>query len=332
MKNNVPSLPRSYEKVNYLLRPRKQIERKILIDIFKRVRDIHTYHYIGLGSIFYYDFILFHKYLNIKKMTSLDDKETVKRFNFNKPYDFIAFVSKKTTEFLEENEFRPKVIIWFDYDSMLYDYKNEEKNESILKDIEIITYRAVPLTFFLLTVDIRCPRERKPQDRFRHQFESYLPSEYKDDIYIIDNEKFFSDYKYMIQSIILNSIEEQQKFQEIKFHKLFSFFYRDTAPMYTLGGVYETVDGFKSLMNQFSNNEFINSEKNYITDIDVPILTYKEKIYLDSIIKRLQLAARNEADLERIIGNLHFEIGTPEMLEKYIKYYRYYPQYYEGII
>jgi len=333
--NNVPVSSRSYEKVNYLLRPRKQIERKILIDMLKGVKAIHSYHYIGLGSIFYYDFILFHKYLNIKKMTSLDDKPTIKRFRFNRPYDFIGFVPKRTTDFLKEHNFRQKTIIWFDYDSKLYDFDTDLKNDSMLEDIQILTSKAYPGTFFLVTIDIRPPTKPDEQKLFLRQFDLYLPSEYKQDVYRRENAKFISDYRYMIQVVILNFMEEEAKFCSTKFHKLFSFYYRDTAPMYTLGGVYHDQKGFEAIKEQLIGNEFVNTIKSEITDIDVPILTYKEKIQLDSELRSLRRklkVAKNRRQDERILQGLKFEIESPDMLKKYLEYSRYYPQYYEGII
>ena len=67
----------SFKNINYMFRPKKQIERKIFIELFQKIQhaldtNISEYQYIGLGSIYYYDFILFHKYLKIRDMISLD--------------------------------------------------------------------------------------------------------------------------------------------------------------------------------------------------------------------------------------------------------------------
>jgi len=109
----------SFENINYMFRPKKQIERKIFIELFQKIQhalntNISEYQYIGLGSIYYYDFILFHKYLNIKDMVSLDDKDYPNRFEFNKPFDFITFKQMLTTEFLSNNEIDKRSFIWFD--------------------------------------------------------------------------------------------------------------------------------------------------------------------------------------------------------------------------
>ena len=83
----------SYESVNYLLRMKKQIERKMIIEAIQRLTSliaINDYRYFGFGSIYFADFILFHKYLNIDLMTSIDDKEKDEsRFNFNKSLSVI---------------------------------------------------------------------------------------------------------------------------------------------------------------------------------------------------------------------------------------------------
>ena len=58
----------SFEKFNYLLRPSKQVERKLLIEAFHCMRadgyDVAKYTYLGFGSVFYADCLLLHKYLN----------------------------------------------------------------------------------------------------------------------------------------------------------------------------------------------------------------------------------------------------------------------------
>ena len=76
---------RSYEKFNYLLRPSKQVERKLFIEALHRLRaagyPIYEYTYLGLGSVFYADFILFHKYLYIDKMICAEQTKYANEWN-----------------------------------------------------------------------------------------------------------------------------------------------------------------------------------------------------------------------------------------------------------
>ncbi len=58
----------SYEKIHYGLRPAKNIERKMMCECFWRLsafHPVHNYRYIGFGSVYFSDFLLFHKVLGI---------------------------------------------------------------------------------------------------------------------------------------------------------------------------------------------------------------------------------------------------------------------------
>ena len=325
---------KSYERINYILRPKKQIERKIIIELLRSVVGIQNYSYIGLGSIYYYDFILFHKYLNITKMVSLDYEDTLKRFKFNIPYDFIEFQNSKTTDYLKELTFNPRIIIWFDYDSSLFNSAGQV-NQAILEDVEIIARQATSPTFFMLTVNVGPPKKRDLQDGFRNEFGKWLSDEFKTEKYLINNAFFFEDFPKMVQNVLLNVIFETSKLRETTFYKLFSFSYADGAHMYTLGGLFATKSDMEDIDKNIRQFEFLNGEPRSIFDIDVPILTYKEKIYIDAKIQSLRTrisATRGKKEMKKILNSLDFELESSEMLNKYLQYGKYYPQYFEGII
>lgn len=331
MKKNEPS----FKTINYMFRPKKQIERKILIELFQKIQNtmginISEYQYIGLGSIYYFDFILFHKYLNIRDMVSLDDKECSKRFEFNKPFDFITFKNISTTEFLSNNELDKKSFIWFDYDSRLIYYNKKHKsfvsNEGIFDDIRIITNKSKELDLFFLTVNMKIQNTLFDSPKFKSTFindyDEYLSEQYKQ-----VKEITFENYPLIIQNVIINIFRNNEKFHPVKFRKLFSFIYQDTAPMYTIGGIFSENDLSGKLIKKES---FFETDENKLVDIDVPLLTYCEKMILDKKISAIEkgLDSMNEEEVIELLG---FEMETNE-LKSYSKYYRYYPQYYEGII
>jgi hypothetical protein len=331
MKKNEPS----FKAINYMFRPKKQIERKILIEFFQNMQhelkiNISEYQYIGLGSIYYYDFILFHKYLNIRDMVSLDNKKYPKRFIFNKPFDFIKFKNISTTKFLSDNELDKKSFIWFDYDSRLINYRKElnsfNRNTRIFEDIQAIANRSKDLDLFVLTVNVNINEiifdVPKITEAFINEYDEYLPKQYKK-VKKITRE----NYPYIIQNIIINIFRNNEKFHPVKFKKLFSFIYQDGAPMYTIGGIFSKND----LPDKFIENDSLSGvDENKLIDINVPLLTYCEKMKLDQNISAIEknLEPLNE---EKIIELLDFEMETNE-LKNYINYHRYYPQYYEGII
>jgi len=327
---------RSFEYVNYMFRPKKQIERKIIIEILQELEKeipLSKYLYIGFGSIYYYDFILFHKILNMNNLLSIDDKSTKKRFEFNRPYDFISFENKISTEFLSEYDWKKNSVLWLDYDDKLEDI--------VLSDIKIIAKNCKKKDFLIITVNAYCGNIGDERDQARENFYSkfgmYISSDYCDKKYYTPKK-----FPYLLQEVILKYLMTVSEYQNISFYKLFSFRYRDGSPMFTIGGIY---DDDKKLCNREWDSKFISTDEE-VKDINVPILTYCEKFHIDSHIEKLKrkikkIESKNkESDhslieeemTEMINKTLPFELGSICDLKNYIEFYRYYPQYYEGII
>lgn len=294
--------------------------------------QISDYQYIGLGSIYYYDFILFHKYLNIRDMISLDDKEFPYRFEFNKPFDFVKFRQKLTTNFLLENELDKKSFIWFDYDSKLISYNKRRNtfipNTTIFDDIKIITKKGKEGDLFVLTVNIATRDVFFNSPSFREtlitEHDEYLSNQYRQEKNIT-----FENYSFIIQNIIVNIFRNNEEFCPAKFRKLFSFVYQDGAPMYTIGGIFSE-STLPESVSVCDENNFLELDEDKILNIDVPLLTYCEKMQLDKHIEEIEknLSSLNK---EGVVDLLGFEM-EPSELRGYLNYYRYYPQYYEGII
>lgn len=327
---------RTFEYINYMFRPKKQIERKIIIEILQELEKeitLSKYLYIGFGSIYYYDFILFHKMLNINKLLSIDDKSTIKRFEFNRPYDFITFKNEISTDFLTEYDWKQNSVLWLDYDNKLKDI--------VLSDIKIIAKNCKKKDFLIITINAYCGNVGDERDQarehFYNEFRMYISSEYHD-------KKYYTPkcFPYLLQEVILNYLMTMSEYRDVSFYKLFSFRYRDGSPMFTIGGIF---DDDKKLCNRKWNNKFISTDEE-INDINVPILTYCEKFHIDSHIEKLKrkikkIESRNKGSncsliekkmTEMINKTLPFELGSIYDLKNYIEFYRYYPQYYEGII
>src|SRR5687768_13986003 len=83
----------SYQKFNYRLRPAKNIERKMMSELFERLQHfapLREYQYVGFGSIYFADYALFHKRLGIGRMISIEGNvKDEERVRFNSPYRFI---------------------------------------------------------------------------------------------------------------------------------------------------------------------------------------------------------------------------------------------------
>lgn len=329
----------SFSRINYYLRPNKQVERKILIDIllqFRKYIDLDNFSYIGMGSIYYYDFILIHRFLGIKNLVSFDSAKTVKRFEFNKPYDFVNFLPRYSTVYLAEHPWKEtNTITWLDYDGTFHD-----NIESIINDIKIIAKNCNNHDLVFLTINCTPPRNAEPKKKFFEDYTRYISAEYRD-MKWMKNENF----PHLIQNIMHNLLVNENLHMENKYSKICSFYYKDGAPMYTLGGFF-TSDG-EMLNNIASMHEYISFDPNQIHDIAIPHITYKEKHYLDNNILKIKKWIDDYTDLVRLDEpdtNLHeklieefmnkemdFELKTQE-INNYIKHYRFMPQYFEGMI
>jgi len=88
----------SFRKINYSLRPGKNIERKMLAEIFSRLavfRPLSDYSYVGFGSVYFTDFALFHRQFGFCPMYSIEeDEEGKERAPFNVPFGCIKCITR----------------------------------------------------------------------------------------------------------------------------------------------------------------------------------------------------------------------------------------------
>ncbi|MDY6917628.1 MAG: O-methyltransferase [Chloroflexota bacterium] len=331
----------SFERINYILRPRKQIERKIIMELLSGLEsplglDLKSYQYVGLGAIHYYDFLLVNKYLNITDMVSLDCRDCRHRFEFNIPFDFVTFENMSTSDYLQRPRCDKPRIIWFDYDSKFVKWSRRNgdyqflPNESVLDDIRALARTARDGDVFVMTVDVEMPTSvfESPRAKkcFADEFDGYLSGQYTG-----RRRWTWENYPLFVQNIVMNAFRNAESFQPVKFRKLFSFVYRDGARMYTLGGVFMN----RPFRQREASGGFFLKSRSKIHEIDVPVLTYREKARLDQHVEHLANnldSMKNAPDpCGEVVKCLGFEMDVRE-LEHYVRYYRYYPQYYEGIV
>ena len=130
------SIGKSHEKVHYEFRPAKQVERRMLLHALHELRDlgysISNYEYTGLGSIYFVDFALFHRYLGLTRMTSVEgDRDVEKRVDFNCPYKLINVVHDDMSAQISRLSSERRHILWLDFDSIL--------TEDLLDTVQLAT-------------------------------------------------------------------------------------------------------------------------------------------------------------------------------------------------
>jgi hypothetical protein len=326
----------SYKKVNYLLRLKKQIERKIIIEVFQKLNrhpdiPINEYCYFGLGSVYFADFILIHKYLNIENMISIEiNKEDKKRFLFNKPYKFIKFETMASTELLEKDKFdklkwkwNNNLLIWLDYDTKL---SVDSCGGIMIPDFTIIGKKAKNYDIFITTIEC-WEGAKETKDAIKHeQIKKYLllPEDFVSNSDNLKSENSPRILNKFIRGCIREGFKNYKR-HEIDFIQIFHFAYKDTALMYTFGCIFtpsNKVNEFKKFCRE--NKIEYYEENDEPEKIDCPIITPKEKYFIDSCVKINKNCITCD---ERAI-----QTGLKRKeIDKYINYYKHYPQFFEAI-
>lgn len=323
----------SYERINYNLRPAKSIERKLLCEAFRRLSffaDPNEYRYIGFGSTFFSDFILFHKSLGLSDMLSVEKEEKdKKRFIFNQPYSCIKLVFGDTNDVLPNLRWTKKIILWLDYDYKL--------DNDMLTDIGTFISRAKTRSIILLTMDVAAdelPSDENQEKRKKGRYEQLLERIEKSKIPLEITEKDLDteNYPKVCYKIVNNEIEDALSKRngglenKLIYKQLFNFHYKDgSSPMLTLGGIlYADTDLDTIGKCKFEKLNFLRCDKTKYDPykIFVPQLTFREMRYLDQVLHLNKISKLRKKDKVTSLPK--------ETIMEYSKIYRYFPNFVEA--
>jgi hypothetical protein len=300
----------------------------MLCDLFRRLEPfgrIHTYRYIGFGSIYFADFLLFHQALGISDMISIEkDEQNGPRFSFNKPFRCVELKLGHSNSVLPQLDWEKKSLVWFDCDGKL--------DGAVLADVAMFCSKAVSGSMLLVSVNV--VPEKKPnaapqdQDAFRLQTFSEAVGKEKVPLDVTGANLRPGEFAKVCRRVIHNEIlkelcdrngplEEERRFC---YQQLIHFHYADEAQMLTLGGLfYEKRD--RPLLDRcaFSELPFVRDGE-AIAFINAPKLTQKEVRHLNSQLPRLP------ADKVTLPG-------VPDSdVHDYVSLYRYYPSFTEVLL
>lgn len=318
--------PRSYEKFNYTLRPAKNIERKMLVEVFGRfsaICPLPEYRYISFGAISFKDFALVHQRLGVVDMISIEQAEkNQQRFVFNRPYSCISIRWGTSSQELPKLTWHKRAILWLDYDGYL--------DASKLGDIATVVSSVRSGSILAVTVDVEPDRVDKGPDAPALRMKQLRDR--------VGDEKIPRGTKgtclsgwgmgRVCREIIHNEIRQalsdrnapQPQEKRLEYHQLFNFRYADKARMLTVGGYFTNAEERKRVPpSHFKDLDFTRSGKGHYL-IEVPVLTLRETACLN---KGLPKSAPS--------------VPRPKWLPKrdrknYGKVYRHYPAYLEAEI
>ncbi len=306
----------SYLKVPYDLRPAKQIERRMLIDAFQRLSmarfPMASYQYTGFGSIYFVDFILFHKLLGIDNLLSVEYSTRIKkRVHFNRPFLQVKIEIKPIGDVIPSLSRDRRHILWLDYDDIL--------RASHLADVVLAgTYLTVG-SILLITIDVEPPAGDSPSDWREHfvvEAGDYLGGSSK----LVDFAK--SKLPLLNTSILEVAIKRGLAGREAKFIPLFNFVYADGHRMLTVGGIIGTDQEERDLQaSTLVRAPYYRSDlRKPPYEILVPRLTRKERLYLDCSMPCSDLWKPKD-----------FELSAKDILA-YREIYRFFPAYAELLL
>jgi hypothetical protein len=308
----------SYLKVPYDVRMAKQIERRMIVDLLLRLRtgfDITNYQYTGMGSIYFVDFILFHRFAGIKRMVSVEYSDDIKkRIEFNRPFNCVKVEYGAIGDYIPKLDRDLQHILWLDYDDRL--------THGMLLDVANAATVLSPGSLLLVTADVERPKGADAPSEVRDYFAGRVGG-------FFDRTwtgRDFSPGRLASTNVemIKRAVEQGKAGRaEIEFLPLLNFLYKDGHQMLTIGGML----GGKSEKRKISGCDL--SDACYVREnfknapYEIPNIrvTRKERLLLDSNMPRRRKTWRPR----------DFELHD-DLLEGYEQVYRYLPSFAELLL
>lgn len=326
------TLTESYLSVDYSLRPCKQVERRMLVDALLLLAEsgypIRDYRYVGMGSIHFVDFAMFHKYLGINSMLSVELSAAIeKRVHFNVPYRNAVRAETGTPigSVITSLDQSIPHLLWLDYDNVLSPY--------MLADLSAAATRLCRGSLLLVTVDTEPPGHKLVDKHIsKNNYDATTVRRYYESVagdYVVPNGGD-SDFEYdrlhgiNIQAIA-GAIQNGQlgrRSEEVRFRPLFNFAYADGHRMLTAGGIMLSESDHRALQSgRLAKTDYVRwSWKTAPCTIRIPRLTRREQMFLDQNMPKTAPW-----------DNAAFELSADDF-DDYARIYRFFPAYAELFI
>ena len=316
----MPGIP-SYDRFSYALRPSKQVERKLLVEALRALDrgglKIARYLYVGLGSPYFVDFILFHKLLGIKSMICVEHDDIPRRMRFNRPFPFVRIRMRSFASVLPDLPRRRPMLVWLDYDDPV--------SESMFEDIEGLIYVAAPKSILVVTANceprvLAKPNSPDEETRVASILARLGPTvgRYRS---IHGSEVTRANLPRTLSDGVLTHMKEAaSKRADLDFYPFLSHSYADGHQMVTLAGILGE-KGTPAVMMRSGVFDLSFCSPNPVPmSISVPPVTERERQWLEQHV-------RDSWKVDRV----RFEIDET-IFESFKKVRRYYPTYVETLL
>jgi len=309
----------SFDSINYSLRPSKSVQRGIIFEGLKALlsaMNLQNPIYIGFGSIWFSDFVMAHKVLEIDEMISIEaDEVGFRRAEFNRAYRSIRVIEGRSEERIPEllnqagYQARPW-IVWLDYDGALDEDKAEEMRWLVLN--------APPNSIVLFTFSATQNAYGRPTHRpgrIADILGDVVPDELSSDV--CDKENLPQTLANLSMDFLSSVVADNAR--PGGFIRSFQVPYFDSVGMVTVGGVLPAVGTAPSARAVVADPKW----KGIVGEmIQAPPMTLRE-------VAVLQAELPCVGDLTRArVQELGFDL-LDHQIRSFQKYYKYLPNFAE---
>jgi hypothetical protein len=237
-------MARSFNRIDYRLRPAKAVERRMMAEAFLRLRpfgSVETYRYIGMGSVYFSDFSLFHTVCGFDPMISLEGAEDVtvqNRFKMNVPLGNISVAFGHSNTTLPALQWDLRSVVWLDYDGVL--------DKEVLTDVRYLATKLVSGSVLTISVNASLQDIESGTKTALEVLTERLGSGGKipttvTSAGVIKSTDIAGVYRDILTQELTDGLNDRNagrpKGQKFTSEQIFFFKYSDGAPMLTIGWV-----------------------------------------------------------------------------------------------
>jgi len=321
----------------YHLRMNKAVDRFILVELIKRLsnlRDIFEFKnvkYCSLGGPFLEDLKLIYEFFPEMELASVEiDNHTYRRQLLHQFTSKIHIYPIPLSEYLTREQPRDKEIFWLDYEELNENNLNEFSrvldrvyDGSIVKITIPCDLKDTPFAGSEINNDDATPTKEQLDyvENFKNKFNDFLSFSINHMSFLRRN-KFLDLVQSMVQVQTQRSLSAVKS--ELRFQILSSSFYNDGTTMLSIAGVVIKKEEIDRIKTHFTNWRFKNLDWSPPKEINVPVLSLKERLKLE---KHLPICDSTDINLSKIL-NYNIANGEEEsekVLKQYAEFCKYYP-------
>jgi len=273
----------SWRKVPYGTRTAKHVERKMLAEAMARLDalwPLEEWRYVGLGSLWFTDFALFHRRLGMRLLHSIEDEQDEglqERFRGNAPFATRMHFGRTTSE-LPKMPWDQPAVVWLDYDDKFRSW--------MFEDVDHVVSACQDPTLLLFTLNVSPGSD--PGDGRRAEFAERLGSEDRLPRWARRDSDLGAEIKNRgmanaVREVMTDQIEAalvDRGDPALRYEQVFHFRYSDGAPMATFGGLLSSAGGGDC---HFDNLPFYKPAGTPFV-IQPPVVTLREGLALEALL------------------------------------------------